>query len=634
MYPVTRQSQRRRLLVTFANACVVLLAGLVVVPGTAQAAAKNRTVKLGDGASLVVAPGASVKLLRPPRSVGALPRGEVGLGAAVKLQFRGGRRGRVATMRFGLPAESQDMSASAAKAVYRIRVWNGRKGWRAIPARVNEKRTVISAAIRRRGARARSSAALPFLVTGGPAVFRPTAVDLDQTLQSVLQPLELRSRERPECPADQPPPKWAQANLTTELNAPLLGCLRGEGDVAIAELVNNRPYGVIVRYGTPVTFGWADHGFGLPKLHNALLIGAPDGLYIPALRRASIGVPRNFTGSAKFTAKPSPATVALDALIDLDELEVEAILLLATKSKCRAALGSLLAKDLGFGSVGEVTASLTAALTKGLDCIPEAVDLINRKSAVPESRKHIRRVYGYIAASPARGIFAGMMAVKYGNAFIDAAGGGLWSEFQIHEGGAGGGGDTPGPKPTASNLTASDLGGGNVSVAFDVGWQAGRDPVTCHFFQDGTEVFSAQCGTRSSKTLSGVAAGSHTYHATVSDKFGVYSNPSNSVTVNVGGGSSPPPDPEPKPTASNLQVVVYGGGHVGMSFNVGWQAGRDPVTCHFFRDGVEVFTAQCGTSSSKQFYGVPAGTHSFYATVSDKFGVYSDPTPTVTKTTT
>jgi len=95
---------------------------------------------------------------------------------------------------------------------------------------------------------------------------------------------------------------------------------------------------------------------------------------------------------------------------------------------------------------------------------------------------------------------------------------------------------------------------------------------------------------------------------------------------------TPPPvlPPPPKPTATNLRVVVYGGGHVGVAFDVGWQQGRDPVTCHFFRDNVEVFTAQCGTSSSKQFFGVPAGTHSWYATVSDRFGVYSNPTNTVT----
>jgi len=93
----------------------------------------------------------------------------------------------------------------------------------------------------------------------------------------------------------------------------------------------------------------------------------------------------------------------------------------------------------------------------------------------------------------------------------------------------------------------------------------------------------------------------------------------------------PPPPVEPKPVASNLRVFIYGGGHVGMAFDVAWQTARDPITCHFFIDGQERFTAQCGTYSSNQFYGISPGQHSFYATVNDRFGVYSDPTPTIVR---
>ncbi|MEV0132583.1 hypothetical protein AB0H83_29495 [Dactylosporangium sp. NPDC050688] len=92
------------------------------------------------------------------------------------------------------------------------------------------------------------------------------------------------------------------------------------------------------------------------------------------------------------------------------------------------------------------------------------------------------------------------------------------------------------------------------------------------------------------------------------------------------------PPPPPKPVISNFTVVVYGDpGHVGVSYNVAWAAGRDPVTCHFFVDGREAFTAQCGTSSSKQFTGLSPGRHTFSATVSDRFGVFSDPSPTVAR---
>ncbi len=100
----------------------------------------------------------------------------------------------------------------------------------------------------------------------------------------------------------------------------------------------------------------------------------------------------------------------------------------------------------------------------------------------------------------------------------------------------------------------------------------------------------------------------------------------------VDGTPQPPtPDPgTPRPVAANLTAVNNGGGHVGVAFDVGWQSGRDPVTCRFYRNGAEVFAAQCGTRSSKQFYGLPPGAHTFYATVTDRFGVVSAPTNSVT----
>ncbi|GAA1382279.1 hypothetical protein [Catellatospora chokoriensis] len=186
-------------------------------------------------------------------------------------------------------------------------------------------------------------------------------------------------------------------------------------------------------------------------------------------------------------------------------------------------------------------------------------------------------------------------------------------------------------KPVISGFAATVQGPGHVSVSFKVAWQAGRDPVTCHFFIDGAEVYAAQCGTTSSRQFTGLSAGSHTFWVVVTDRSGLSSDRSPALVREVPAEAPPPPPSQPKPSATNLVVVIYGGGHVGVAFDVGWQAGRDPVTCHFFIDGSEAFTAQCGTHSSKQFYGIAAGQHSFYATVSDQFGVYSDPTATISR---
>lgn len=99
------------------------------------------------------------------------------------------------------------------------------------------------------------------------------------------------------------------------------------------------------------------------------------------------------------------------------------------------------------------------------------------------------------------------------------------------------------PKPYAGNLVAVNYGDGHVGVAFDVGWQAGRDPVTCRFYDNAVEIFSAQCGTRASKQFYGLAPGRHTFHATVTDLFGVVSDSTNSVSVDVIASAPPPPPP-------------------------------------------------------------------------------------------
>lgn len=96
-----------------------------------------------------------------------------------------------------------------------------------------------------------------------------------------------------------------------------------------------------------------------------------------------------------------------------------------------------------------------------------------------------------------------------------------------------------------------------------------------------------------------------------------------------------PPTTQPRgPQSRDLVVVIYGGGHVGVAWDLTWDPGRDPVTCHFLIDGVERFTAQCGLHSSKQFYGISPGNHSFSAYVTDRDGIAGNTLGPISRTVT
>lgn len=93
-------------------------------------------------------------------------------------------------------------------------------------------------------------------------------------------------------------------------------------------------------------------------------------------------------------------------------------------------------------------------------------------------------------------------------------------------------------------------------------------------------------------------------------------------SASSGSGSASACPLPPPPTASDLIVVTYGGGEVGVAFNAAWTSPtQEPITCRFFIDGVLRWgPGQCGTRPSNRFFGIPAGSHQFYATVTDAFG--------------
>ncbi len=133
-----------------------------------------------------------------------------------------------------------------------------------------------------------------------------------------------RATEAPDCGTGAAMPGWyrTSSGITERPGQPVLGCVVGQpGSNGIhVELVNNRPYGLMLSYGG-ATVTQAQHE-GPVTLTDGLRDAIGDsaartvgGLYLPPLSRASIEIVN--TGHARnltFTIAPTQATILADAV--------------------------------------------------------------------------------------------------------------------------------------------------------------------------------------------------------------------------------------------------------------------------------------------------------------------------------
>ncbi|MFD8949572.1 hypothetical protein ACFV0B_12025 [Streptomyces xanthophaeus] len=113
-------------------------------------------------------------------------------------------------------------------------------------------------------------------------------------------------------------PDWVASlnGVTSEAAVAVRGCAQTEGDVLDVQLVNNRPYGMVLEYGAPVTWGWHEKGgsaqqIGANELGDAL--AGPGRLYLPPLGRASLGIPRtSATQVSRFRIGPTAGSLFVD----------------------------------------------------------------------------------------------------------------------------------------------------------------------------------------------------------------------------------------------------------------------------------------------------------------------------------
>lgn len=120
------------------------------------------------------------------------------------------------------------------------------------------------------------------------------------------------------CESHSPLPSWARAVTSNEPALPIRTCAEGDPknpEIAVVQLVNNRPYGLVVT--SPVGFAWAwrqESKHIASKFTVAGLSGILESnqYYVPAGARASFGFRDDGWTEAIVTAEPTEATLVAE----------------------------------------------------------------------------------------------------------------------------------------------------------------------------------------------------------------------------------------------------------------------------------------------------------------------------------
>lgn len=244
-------------------------------PTTIAAAATTTTIELGDGARLIVPPGAM--------QVGATVHAEWKRSSDGWHDMKPSRPGIVlqtdppdaihGLLTLEFPAEEADGS-SPGIATYDEKS----QTWTAVPSQYDSGRRMIVAQI-------------PHFSWWNPFSWDWASIGAAVN-QGIGQALGKRSGP---AVCNGGTPNWVAqtVGLTNDAAVTVHGCAQAQGDVLDVQLVNNRPYGLMITYGGPVKWGWQEPGKSeLDKQRNALIntLVRPNELYLPPGARASIGV--------------------------------------------------------------------------------------------------------------------------------------------------------------------------------------------------------------------------------------------------------------------------------------------------------------------------------------------------------
>ena len=320
--PAPRASRK---LIAFA----ILLGALSASTGTASA----RVYHLPGGGSLTVkhgalSPGAKMVVRRAKHR--RLPGHTRSLGRPVSLRIARGRLVGSVLLRFPYHKRIDPLGMPLDLTV-QIGYYDRRVGkWKTVPAHVNRLRRTVTArltpaiwneanlVVDTKGARA--SAASATAAASGSSWWNPFSWDWGSIILRLDQRIgELRGgRTGPaHCTSGVPVPSWALISVSNAADLPFRMCTEGQGDKLVVQIVNNRPYSVILKYGAPVSWGWHEQPAEADKAVGAMMgdaLVSPNELYIAPLKAASVGIPRGAWRSADFHASVTAKSIGADVM--------------------------------------------------------------------------------------------------------------------------------------------------------------------------------------------------------------------------------------------------------------------------------------------------------------------------------
>jgi len=342
------------------------------------------TVKLGSGAQLLVpfgsAPARASVNVRSGVAPGGFITGRTTDFPPVHIGLSSGRLRGPAIISFPFQPQLIPHGATAAE-TFGISTWDpSLRSWVDVPTTFNSRTRMMSALIHH------FSWWIPWTWDWA----RIGA----QVSQDILQAFGKRAGP-PSCSHGALPGYVISVTTDNSASLPLRSCADSDRGTLEVKVVNNRNYGMILKYGSPVAWGWHSSPAGVEGALVSLLMSrtlASNELYLPPLASSSIGIPADGAGTYVFHADPT----ALTELTDVLDLALQAIPI-SNDAQVAIAIAVSCGKFLTTTPVTLTASDLVPLVASAADCLDKAFAAVGTSALSASALQNVGGIFGYLA---------------------------------------------------------------------------------------------------------------------------------------------------------------------------------------------------------------------------------------------